>query len=103
MSKWIWKKDFEGLDLYCDFFDSFDYSNGSVILKISADSNYALYINGKFAESGQYADYPHYKIYDEIDITKHCQKGTNKIAITVWHYGKTSLATTQDGPLCATI
>ena len=90
-SKWIWKNDFEGLDLYCDFYDSFSYVSGKVTLKISADSNYALYINGIFAESGQYADYPHYKIYDELDLTAHCKAGKNHIAITVWHYGKTSL------------
>jgi len=91
-SKWIWKSGFEGQDLYCDFYDEFNCScDGKVTLNISADSNYALYINGVFAESGQYADYPHYKIYDEIDVTKYCKKGVNHIAITVWHYGKTSL------------
>ena len=68
-SKWIWKRDLSGKDVYCDFVDSFDYSGGDVKVKISADSNYALYINGNFVESGQYGDYPHYKVYDEFDIT----------------------------------
>ena len=90
-SKWIWKEGFEGIDLYCDFYDSFEYSGGKVVIKISADSNYALHINGKFVDSGQYADYPQYKIYDEIDISEYCKKGANGIAVTVWHYGKTSL------------
>ena len=90
-SKWIWKDGFEGLDLYCDFYDRFEYSGGKVVIKISADSNYALHINGKFVDSGQYADYPQYKIYDEIDVSEYCQTGTNGIAVTVWHYGKTSL------------
>lgn len=90
-SKWIWKNGFEGNDLYCDFYDSFEYSGGEVKLKISADSNYALYINGRFAESGQYADYPHYKIYDELDITKFCREGINHLAITVWYHGKATL------------
>lgn len=91
LSKWIWKNGFGGMDLYCDFYDSFHYTGGEVSIKISADSNYALFINGIFAESGQYADYPHYKIYDELDITAHCKAGINHLAITVWHYGKTSL------------
>ena len=90
-SKWIWKDGFEGLDLYCDFYDSFAYTGGKVKVKISADSNYALYINGALAESGQYADYPHYKIYDEIDITSFCRKGINHFAVTVWYYGKATL------------
>ena len=91
ISKWIWKSGFEGLDLYCDFYDSFDYSGGKVKVKLSADSNYALYINGSLAESGQYADYPHYKIYDEFDITPFCRMGLNHVAITVWYYGKATL------------
>ena len=90
-SKWIWKSGFEGLDLYCDFYDSFDYLGGKVKVKISADSNYALYINGRLAESGQYADYPHYKIYDDFDITQFCRRGINHVAITVWYYGKATL------------
>ena len=90
-SKWIWKKDFSGNDLYCDFLDSFEYESGRVGVRISADSNYALYINGELVESGQYGDYPHYKIYDEFDITKYCKKGKNIVAITVWYYGKTTL------------
>ena len=90
-SKWIWRKDFYGKDLYCDVLDSFDYESGKVGVRISADSNYALYLNGELVESGQYADYPHYKIYDEFDITKYCKNGKNTIAITVWYYGKTTL------------
>ena len=87
-AKWIWKKDFAGKDIYCDFYDSFTYTGGKVTATISADSNYALYVNGVFADAGQYADYPHYKVYDELDITKFCKEGENHLAITVWHYGE---------------
>ena len=59
-SKWIWKKDLSGEDIYVDFLCDFDYAGGDVSVKISADSNYALYINGALCESGQYADFPHY-------------------------------------------
>ena len=86
-AKWIWKKDFAGKDIYCDFYDSFEYCGGKVTVEISADSNYALYVNGVFADSGQYADYPHYKVYDELDITKFCREGKNHIAIIVTHCG----------------
>ncbi|MBE6647692.1 MAG: hypothetical protein E7611_08690 [Ruminococcaceae bacterium] len=90
-SKWIWKKDFSGEDIYVDFLSDFDYTGGKVTVKISADSNYALYINGVFSESGQYADFPHYKVYDEFEITDLCKEGKNRFAVTVWHYGRTSL------------
>ena len=90
-SKWIWKKDFSGEDIYVDFICDFDYAGKNVKVRISADSNYALYINGNLAESGQYADFPHYKVYDEFDITSLCKEGKNRFAVTVWHYGRTSL------------
>lgn len=44
-----------------------------------------------FLESGQYADFPHYKVYDEFEITDLCKEGKNRFAVTVWHYGRTSL------------
>lgn len=90
-AKWIWKKDFEGWDLFCDFFRAFDYHGGTVTLRLSADSNYALFINGQLVESGQYADYPHYKVYDELDITPFCKEGANCLAVTVWYYGRPAL------------
>ena len=86
-SKWIWLKEGETSDSYGDFFSEFTYSSGKVYIQISADSNYALYINGAFVNSGQYADYPYYKVYDRIDITDFCKVGNNKLAITVWYYG----------------
>ena len=90
-SSWIWKNNLSGQDIYCDFIDRFSYEGGRVTVKISADSNYALYINGALADSGQYGDYPHYKVYDEIDITDKCRYGENVFAVTVWYYGKTTL------------
>ena len=70
-AKWIFHPTLAEKDSYCDFYDSFSYAKGEgrVLVRISADSNYALYINGRLADSGQYADFPHYKIYDELDIT----------------------------------
>lgn len=87
-SKWIWTSGEVISDMYGEFADKFDYEGGKVTLKVSADSNYALYVNGKIADSGQYADYPYHKIYDELDITRLCKKGENNISFVVWYYGK---------------
>lgn len=89
-AKWIWEKGGQSPDTYVDFYDTFSYEQGEVSIKISADSNYALYINGSFVNSGQYPDFPHYKVYDEIDITKNLKKGENRILITVWYYGRSN-------------
>ncbi len=93
LSKWIWASGLEGNDIYCDFYEEFDYSgDGALSFKVSADSNYALYINGTWVESGQYPDFPYYKIYDEFDITKFCRRGKNSLAVTVWHYGEYNMS-----------
>lgn len=84
---WIWCNANPQADEYGEFLDWFDYESGRVILRISADSNYAAYVNGALAAWGQYADFPYDKVYDEVDITPCCTKGTNRIAIVVWYYG----------------
>lgn len=86
-AKWIWTNTAPSEDEYGEFYTSFDYSEGSLLLNISADSNYAVYLNGKLAAFGQYADFPYDKIYDEIDIADLAVKGKNHLAIIVWYYG----------------
>ena len=86
-STWIWVEKEAQKDTYGEFISDFIYESGKMTIRISADSNYAIYLNGNFAASEQYPDFPHYKVYDEIDITKFCKKGKNRIAIVVWYYG----------------
>lgn len=90
-SKWIWADVDVTSNMYCDFYDEFEYSGDKAEICISADSNYALFINGVFVNSGQYADFPHYKVFDRIDITDYCNEGKNSVAITVWYYGVSSM------------
>jgi len=86
-SKWIWPVHGAGEDQYGEFYQPFEYSGQDAELRISADSNYAVYVNGKLATSGQYPDYPHYKVYDIIDLSPFCVPGANHLAIVVWYYG----------------
>ena len=86
-SEWIWSGENALADEYAEFSSSFFYEKGEIQMAISADSNYAVYINGELAAFGQYADYPYDKVYDVVDITSCCQKGENKLAIVVWYYG----------------
>ena len=91
-SKWIWVDNAPAVDTYGEFYSSFDYEGGQVQMNISADSNYVLFLNGKFVESDQYPDFPYDKVYDTFDITKHCQKGKNHLAILVWYYGESNFS-----------
>ncbi len=91
-TKWIWADAPLQNDCYAEFYDRFLYEEGRAEIMISADSNYAVYVNGVLAESGQYPDYPHYKVADLIDLTKYCVEGDNDLAIVVWHYGASNMS-----------
>lgn len=84
-AKWIWAAGAFRSDEYAKFYDAFAAT--AATLKISADSNYAAYVNGRLAAFGQYADYPHFKVYDEIDLAPYLVAGENKLVIVCWYYG----------------
>ena len=87
-SKWIWLQQGETADQYAEFYDGFVFAGTHALLRISADSNYAVYLNGERIASGQYPDFPHYKVYDEVDLTGWCRTGRNHLAVVVWYYGQ---------------
>lgn len=89
---WIWENSQPRFDEYADFSDSFlvKTANDPVVLRISADSNYAVYVNGSLAAFGQYADLPHCKVADEHDLSRFCHAGNNTLMITVWYHGAPS-------------
>ena len=84
-SKWIWTQEIGAPDSYAEFCDTFEYNGGSTALYISADSDYAVFINGEYAASSQYGDFEHYKIYDKIDITPLLKKGKNYLFLIGYH------------------
>ncbi len=90
-AQWIWGQKPAEKDEHVEFFDSFSYDGkGSVSVRLSADSNYTLWVNGTLAGFGQYADYPSYKVGDSIDVTEHLVRGENTLAVSVWYYGEDS-------------
>ncbi len=93
--KKIWQGDVKAADTYVEFRGDFKtfglVRQEKIFLRISCDSNYSAYINGKLVGFAQCADYPHYRNYDEIDITDFCKADEkNVFDCTVWHYGKDS-------------
>lgn len=88
-SKWIWCAENAQADEYADFQGRFIPTNGEpTVLEISADGNYAAYVNGKLATFGQYPDYPFKKYYDRVDISEFVTDGENRLDITTWHIGE---------------
>ena len=87
-ASWIWRQEAAGRDEFCDFLDTFTAEGaGKYTLRIAADSNYTVWMNGKLCAFGQYADYPHYKVYDEIDVSDFVVAGENRMVTVVWYYG----------------
>ena len=86
---WIWLDGYDTVNVYVTFYDKVTVPDVSGTFKmiLSVDTNYALYINGKQAGTGQYADYPFDKVYDELDVTEYLQNGENEIVIDCWHQG----------------
>lgn len=86
-AKWIWVDGENAPDTYGDFYDEFIWQGEKTVCRISADGDYTLFINGKYAASNQYGDFPWYKSYDSVDITPYLQVGKNSVAVLVWHFG----------------
>ena len=88
-TKCIWLNNKE-IDSYVDFSGSFEMSGREkVCLQIACDSAYAVWLNGKLTAFSGCGDYPWYKLYDCIDISKDC-KVHNDILIQVWYIGAPS-------------
>ena len=97
-AKCIWhSEEFVDND-YAEVLETVNYNGGRAILRVSVSGDYALFINGKFAESNQYADFPHYKVYDEIDITNHLKIGENTICLLAWYWGKSGMRYNTKNP-----
>ena len=92
-AKWIWINDRPRSDEYGEFAQVFTCNSSKAVLYISADSNYEAYINGSPVSAGQYADYPHDKVYDAIDLSDYIVHGENRLCVRVWYYGITNSST----------
>ncbi|MDF2660531.1 MAG: alpha-L-rhamnosidase, partial [Paenibacillus sp.] len=56
-------------------------------MRISADSYYRVWINGKEAGEGPVRSTPRHWYYDDYDVSGYVRTGDNVIAVDVWHYG----------------
>ncbi len=58
-----------------------------VLLNISADDRYKLYINGKFVTEGPAPSYPNGYFYNELDVTEFLRNGENTFAVHTYYQG----------------
>lgn len=83
----IWISEHPGKDEFAEFKFFVNYVSGKYKIKIFADSDYVLYVNGQVAGFGQYHGYKKRSFYDTLELTDFLKKGNNVIFIEIWHYG----------------
>lgn len=64
-----------------------DAAPGRAVLGITADSQYFLYINGKYIGSGPAKCWPSRQCYDEYDVHSLLNSGRNAVCVLVNHFG----------------
>ncbi|GAA3405171.1 family 78 glycoside hydrolase catalytic domain [Paenibacillus hodogayensis] len=87
---WIWHPDGrDEANQYVEFRHAFELERAdeTALLYISADTDYAVWLNGEFVDAGQYDDYPSRKAYDCIPIGSRLRQGANVLAVVVHYQG----------------
>ncbi len=86
--------DLATVNVYTDFVDEFIAERPApgtkVILKINADSEFAVWINGRFALTGQHSQFPYCPCVEYADITPLVKAGRNTVAVAVYRQGHTT-------------
>ena len=75
-------------DRYFDYRFTLTSPSGKATLYISANSQYAVYVNGRFVNCGQYDDYEHYQIFDTVCLSDYLKEGNNDILICQYVCGR---------------
>lgn len=68
------------------FRKNFAYKGGKVVIAVTADTRYLLYVNGNIVCRGPETGDAYRKYYDEVDITEYLKEGANCIGVKVIHY-----------------
>ena len=95
--------DFDGNifpDRYVRFRRTFllDKVPDNVLLRISAESGFAVYLNGKRLEMTQYPDFPDRKTVSEMNVSRYLKPGNNVIGILVFRLGYGCLTNIPSSP-----
>lgn len=91
-AKWIWRAGRAEKDEYVLFAFDLDFTGGDALLRLSADSDFNLLVNGTLAGFGQYHHYEEHATWEEIPLSDVLKKGSNRIEILVWYYGEANFA-----------
>lgn len=89
-TKRIWLNEKTEKNTYVEFIGAFQAKGKlPVHIRIACDSVYALWVNDEMAAFSGCGDYPWYKLYDDVDISKYITQ-ENSIRLQVWYFGEDS-------------
>lgn len=97
---WIWPRRFgDTPNQYVQFRHEFTLPEAidHGCIRVSCDSNYALWLNGHFVDFGQYHDYPDQKTCDLLSLTD-LRRGKNVLAFLVYYQGEGSFQYKRGAP-----
>jgi hypothetical protein len=96
-AEWIWMDEAQDSDVMLarKVFDVTTNSN-KAILRISASTQYQLFINGKYILRGPARSAAHHQSFDILDVSKQLRIGENTIAVRV-HYQRGAVSYQHEG------
>lgn len=71
-------------NVYIECRESIFFDGRPVTLRLSVDTQFAAYVNGRLAATGQYTDYPDAKVYEEYDLTPYLTPDENELRIVAY-------------------
>jgi len=92
-ARWVFPSQPNGaVNQYVDFLHRFegDATGCESELLISADTDFAVWLNGQLIGHGQYSNHPDRKTYERFDVGDTLRQGRNTLAVTVFYNGRTS-------------
>ena len=98
-SRWIWldasMQPNRYMETICPFHAD---ANTQTTLHISVEGAYAVYVNGTYVPSAQYADFPAAKAVERVNLTGFSRPGDNELLIQCWYPGEDTLTTRRETP-----
>ena len=83
-------------DEYADFFPDVEFDPAArYTLRIAADTDYNVFLDGKLIGFGQYSDYPGRLVYDEYSFSANAG---SVLVVRAWHSGVNSLTHVMHRP-----
>jgi len=98
-AQWIWPgASGDGPNQYVQFLQDVELTGTASQIAISADTNYAVWLNGSFVNFGQWRNHPNDKTYDVLDLSSHAKSGKNRLAIVGYYQGENSSTYSKGAP-----